>query len=209
MIKKIFRIIAFVFVLLLLVIVYTNWVVKESAEGKTFSTLTRLKKNKVGLLLGTAKYQVGGGINPYFKYRIEAAVRLFNSGKIDYILVSGDNAHLNYNEPHEMKEALLKRGIPLDRIILDYAGFRTLDSVIRAKKIFGQDSITIISQKFHNIRAIYLAQKHGMYAIGYNAKDPKNGFRVHLREYLARTKAFIDVLFNTQPKFLGKPIPIK
>ncbi len=207
--KKKIGIIVAAFVLLpLLVVVFTNIEVRSYAEGKTYSSLAQIPKNKVGLILGTSKYQVGGGINPYFKYRIEATVRLFNAGKIDYILVSGDNGKRYYNEPHDIKVALLKRGIPLDKIVLDYAGFRTLDSVVRAKLVFGQDSITIISQKFHNIRAIYLAVKHGMHPIAYNAQDPADGLAVHLREYLAKTKAYFDVLFDVQPKYLGKPIHI-
>src|SRR5699024_6999105 len=119
------------------------------AKGQTCSSVEEIPQNKVGLLLGTSQYLKGGGVNPFFKYRIEAAVELYNHGKIDFILVSGDNKHSSYNEPRDFKQALITAGIPDDKIILDYAGFRTLDSVIRANKVFGQDSITIISQQFH------------------------------------------------------------
>jgi SanA protein len=112
----------------------------------------------VGLVLGTSQYLKNGYLNWYFKYRIEATVELYKKGKIDFILVSGDNSHKNYDEPTAFKNELIKRGIPADQIYLDYAGFRTLDSVVRAKEIFGQTSITIISQKFHNERAIYWSQ---------------------------------------------------
>lgn len=207
--KKIELITVIIVLLPLVIIIYTNWTIEKYTEGKTFSSVTEIKSNKVGLVLGTAKYQIGGGENPYFLYRIEAAVKLFKNGKIDFILVSGDNSHRSYNEPREFKRALMKRGIPRERIFLDYAGFRTLDSVIRAKKVFGQDSITIISQKFHNERAIFLAKKNNLYAIGFNAKDPHNSLKVTLREYLAKTKAYFDVLFDVQPKFLGKSITIE
>lgn len=169
-----------------------------------------MKKNKVGLVLGTSKYLTDGRINLYFKYRIDATVDLFKTGKIDYVLVSGDNSSENYDEPTDFKNELIKRGIPENRIYLDYAGFRTLDSVVRAKKNFGQDNITIISQQFHNERAIYLAEKHGINAIGFNAKDidGKYGIKVKLREFLARTKAFLDIIFKVEPKFYGKKIKI-
>ena len=101
--------------------------------------------------------------------------------------------------------------IPEDKIILDYAGFRTLDSVVRAKEIFGQNSITIISQPFHNERAIYLANNYGIEAIGYNAQDVeywKKKLKIHGREYLARVKMFIDLCTGKQPKFLGEKIVI-
>jgi len=207
--KRIFRYFIAGCFILLFIIFYTNLSVGIFAKGKTFSSVESLPKNRVGLLLGTSQYLRGGGINPFFQYRVEAAVELFNSGKIDFILVSGDNKHLSYNEPRDFKRALVQKGIPDEKIILDYAGFRTLDSVMRAQKVFGQDSITIISQKFHNQRAIYIARKNNMKAIGYNAKDPLNKPRVYLREYLAKTVAYFDVLFDKQPKFLGEKIKIE
>ena len=208
--KKFFIILSIGFLFFLGVIFSCNYLVINSAKGKTFNRVEDLPYNKVGLLLGTSKYLKGGGINPYYQYRIEAAVELFFADKIDYILVSGDNGHKSYNEPEEFKKSLIKKGIPEDRIILDYAGFRTLDSVVRAKEIFGQDSFTIISQKFHNERAIYLCENKGIDAVGYNAKDLSDflGLKVQIREYLARTKAFIDLRFGVQPKFLGEKISI-
>lgn len=109
-----------------------------------------------------------------------------------------------------MKLELAKKGIDTTKIYLDYAGFRTYDSVIRAKEIFGQDSLLFISQAFHNERAVYIAQQNGMVAYGFNAKDVNafNGFKTKLREYLARNKVFVDQLFNVKPKFLGDKILI-
>lgn len=192
-------------------LVATNYYIILKAKDNVYSNITELPKNKVGLLLGTSKYMVKGGVNPYYAYRIDAAVALFEAGKIDYILVSGDNGSAYYDEPTMFKDDLLKRGIPENRIVLDFAGFRTLDSVVRAKEVFGQNAFTIISQKFHNERAIYLANNFQIDAIAFNAKDVDNlyGLRTRGREYLARVKAAIDVLFNVQPKFLGEKMPLE
>lgn len=146
-------------------------VVKNNAENQLYSDVKQIPHNKVGLLLGTAPVTPWGVHNNYYDYRINAATELFKAGKIDYILVSGDNHSTDYDEPTCMRDSLMVRGIPKDKIILDYAGFRTLDSVVRAKEIFGQDSITIISQQFHNERALYLAKRYEIEAVAYNAKD--------------------------------------
>lgn len=175
------------------------------AKGLHYNTINTIPKNDVGLVLGANKYTPNGYINPYYKYRIDAAVALYKSGKIKYILVSGDNAYKSYNEPKNFKKDLIAKGVPENHIFLDYAGFRTLDSVVRAKEVFGQTSFTIISQKFHNERAIYIAKHFNINAIAYNAKDI---YKTPNREYLARTKARLDLLFNVQPKFLGKKISI-
>src|SRR5690554_8217064 len=142
------------FVGTLLLVFTANYSIQNIAKDKTFSSVTKIEINKVGLLLGTAKYYKDGGVNLYFKYRIDAAVELYNSRKIDFILVSGDNSSMQYNEPMTFKNELVKRGIPEEVIFLDYAGFRTLDSVIRAIEIFGQANFTFISQKFQNEREI-------------------------------------------------------
>lgn len=194
-----------VFIIPFMLVFVANYSIKRNAVNKTFSNSSEIKKNKVGLVLGTAKILKNGRVNLYFKYRIQATVALYKKGKIDFILVSGDNGNKNYDEPTDFKKELIKKGIPSNRIFLDYAGFRTLDSVVRAKEIFGQTSVTIISQKFHNERAIFLAEKNGIKAIGFNAKDltGKYGLKVRIREYFARTKAFLDILFGVEPKFLG------
>lgn len=186
-------------------------IIELQTKKSVFNNLDAIPKNKVGMVLGTSKRLSNGNVNLYFKYRIEATVALFKQGKIDFVLVSGDNATKYYNEPKDFKKELVKKGIPADKIYLDYAGFRTLDSVIRASKVFGQNNFTVISQEFHNKRAIYIASLNDINVVGYNAKDvsKKYGFKVYLREYLARTKVFVDVLFNVQPKFLGPKIDIK
>ncbi|MGY6649268.1 SanA/YdcF family protein [Wenyingzhuangia sp. IMCC45574] len=199
------------FVVLVISAVVPFYIIELKTEKNVFNDVESIPKNKVGLVLGTSKRLRNGYINLYFKYRIEATVALFKQGKIDVVLVSGDNRTKYYNEPIDFKNELIKKGIPEDKIVLDYAGFRTLDSVIRAQKVFGQNTFTIISQEFHNKRAVYIASLNGIKTVGFNAKDvnKKYGFKVYLREYLARTKVFVDVLFNVQPKFLGPKILIK
>ena len=209
--KKKYYIFLTILLLPFLLIIISNYSIEKYSENKTFSDLKIIKKNKVGLVLGTSKVLNNGMINLYFTFRNNATVQLYNYGKIDFILISGDNGNKDYDEPTDFKNELIKKGIPEDKIFLDFAGFRTLDSVIRSREIFGQKSITIISQQFHNERAIYLAEKNGINAIGFNARDVsgKYGMKVQIREYLARTKVFIDILFGVKPKFLGDKIEIK
>ena len=196
--------------LLLLSAVLPFYIIEYKTKSKVYSSVNSIPKNKVGVVLGTSKKLSNGNINLYFKYRIEATVELFKKGKIKYVLVSGDNSTKAYDEPTDFKNELIKRGIPANKIYLDYAGFRTLDSVVRAYKIFGQQSFTVISQEFHNKRAVYIASLNNLNVVGYNAKgvSKKYGIKVYLREYLARTKVFVDVLFHVQPKFLGEKITI-
>lgn len=209
--KTLFKLFLLCLILSAFSIFLSNKLIEKNAEGKVFSKTKNIPKNKVGLILGTSKKLRGGSINRYYKYRLEAAIELFKSGKIEYLVVSGDNGSKNYDEPTDFKEDLIKAGIPENKIFLDYAGFRTLDSVVRIKEIFGQNSVTIISQKFHNERAIYLAAHFNTKAIGFNARaiSGKYGLKVKLREYLARVKVFVDIAFNVEPKFLGKKIEIK
>ena len=211
MIIKILKLSIVAIILVLLAIFVANYLVENSTKNKVFNDVNKIPKNKVGLVLGTTKLLKGGWINAYFTYRINAVVELYNAKKIDFVLVSGDNGSENYDEPTDFKNSLIEKGIPENKIFLDYAGFRTLDSVVRAKEVFGLTKITIISQKFHNQRAIYLAEKNGIEAIGYNATDIRGryGLKVKLREYLARVKVFVDILFRVKPKFLGEKIEIK
>lgn len=211
MLKKILKILGLLFILLVFVIFTCNIIISNTADGKTFTDISSTPKNRVGLVLGTSNKLTNGSPNPYYTYRINATKALYNAGKIEFILVSGDNGSIYYNEPDTFKKDLIKAGIPEQAIFLDYAGFRTLDSMFRAKFIFGLNNVTVISQKFHNERAIYIAKQKGLNAIGFNAQDvsTSQGIKVQLREYLARVKVFIDMLLNTQPKFYGTTIEIK
>ena len=186
--------------------------VEIRTAGKRYDNIKEIPYRRVGLVLGTSPRTIRGTTNYYFKYRIDACVKLYKAGKIKKILVSGDNLAKEYNEPRYMKNALMRQGIPESDIVLDYAGLRTLDSVIRSKEVFGLEDVTIISQGFHNARAVFIALHHGIDAIGFDAKEIKHT-RTYLtygigREALARTKMFIDLILNKQPKFLGKKIKI-
>ncbi|MCL2597154.1 MAG: YdcF family protein [Paludibacter sp.] len=215
--KKIFKfkktLIIFAVLLLIMagVIFVCNAVINKTADNLVYNDVDSIAHNKVGLILGTSKYLAFGQKNLYFTYRIEAAVALYNAGKVDFFVVSGDNSKQTYNEPLDIKIELVNNGIPENKIFLDYAGFRTYDSVIRMNKIFGQTQFTIISQKFHNQRAVYIAKRLGLNAIGFNAKDVSAyyGFKIKVREKFARVKVFIDFLMNKKPKFLGEQIEIK
>lgn len=208
---KLVKTFLFFIILSVFSIFLSNKLIEKNAQGKTYTETKNIPKNRVGLLLGTSKLLRNGNINLYYKYRLNAAIQLFKSNKINFIVISGDNSSKNYDEPTDFKDDLIKAGIPKNKIFLDYAGFRTLDSVVRIKEIFNQNSVTIISQQFHNERAIYLAEHFNIKAIGFNAKDisGKYGLKVRLREYLARVKVFVDILFNVEPKFLGKKIDVK
>ncbi|WP_158975596.1 vancomycin high temperature exclusion protein [Cellulophaga sp. L1A9] len=211
MLKKILKVIAVCMVLFLGTLFTCNYVINAATIGQTYTSVEKTPTNRVGLILGTAKKLTTGHPNPYYSNRILATVALYKAKKIEFILVSGDNGSIYYNEPEAIKKDLMKAGIPAEKIFLDYAGFRTLDSMVRAKYVFGLDKVTVISQKFHNDRAIYLARKKGLKAIGFNAKDisGRNGLKVQLREYFARVKVFLDLLTNKQPKFYGEKIVIK
>lgn len=194
-----------------IVIGFCNLSVSNSAKNRTYNTVADIPYRKVGVVLGTTPRTKSGSENYFFKARMEAAAELYFSHKISYILVSGDNHVKYYNEPVAMQQSLIAMGVPESDIFLDYAGFRTYDSMVRAKKVFGQDAVTVISQSWHNKRAIYIARHRDLDAIAYNAKDTKvrtSYIRMHLREALSRVKAVFDVLTNKQPKFLGEPVVI-
>ena len=156
--RKIIKILGTLSLVLVLVILTCNFIISSTTEDKTYSNINTIPPNRVGLVLGTSNRISNGSSNPYYTYRIDATVALFKAGKIKFILVSGDNGSIYYNEPNTIKKDLIKAGIPEEVIFLDYAGFRTLDSMVRAKFIFGLDNVTVISQKFHNERAIYIAE---------------------------------------------------
>lgn len=191
-------------------IIYANITAVWASRGKLFDDVKDLPPAKVGLVFGTTdRYQ--GRENRYFRYRIDAAVEVWKAGKVEILIVSGDNRTKYYNEPEKMKAALMEEGVPASRIVCDYAGLRTLDSVVRAKKIFGADKILVISQRFQNERAIYLAQANGIEAFGYNAEDVElqAGYKTKIREVGARVKMWLDVNFlDTGPTHLGEKVQL-
>ena len=209
-IKNTIKIFLLLFVVGIIFVIWSSFTIKDQTKSFVTSNLSKLPTEKTGLLLGTSKTPSNGNTNAYFFNRIKAAADLYKYWKIQNIIVSGDNSQKNYNEPEEMKNELIKAGVPAERIFEDFAGFRTLDSVVRARDIFGQNSFIIISQRFHNERAVYLARKNGIEAYGYNAADVNKyaGIKTNAREKLARAKVFWDFIFGVEPKFGGEKILI-
>ena len=180
-----------------------NQIVVNNAKRKAFSDIDSIKYNKVGLLLGTTPQARFDRItNYFFIYRIDAAEQLYKAGKIEKILISGDEDSLDgINEPECMRDSLLARGVPESAIILDGKGYRTICSVVNANKVYGLKSFTIISQEFHNERAIYQTEHLGLdieNIQAYNAEMPKSrrAFLTTIREYFARVKMFMDLCFT-------------
>ena len=172
---------------------------------------THLPTSATGVVLGTSPRSHGAEANPFFEGRMDAAARLYHEGVLTKLLLSGDNRRADYNEPGAMREALLARGIPSAAITLDYAGFRTLDSVIRAQKVFHTENTLIITDDFHLPRALFIAAEIGLPAVGFaSASVPlRRSFRTRLREILSRARACLDVyVWKTQPRFLGAPVPL-
>ncbi|MEA1953881.1 MAG: ElyC/SanA/YdcF family protein [Campylobacterota bacterium] len=205
------RSIKWLFILLTVTVItvfFIDMYIVKQAKSRLYASVQKTPAKKVALLLGTAKYIAKGKKNYFYLYRIRAAVALFKAGKVKAIVVSGDNGTKYYDETTTMQKDLIKAGVPSRYISLDYAGFRTLDSVVRAEAIFDLKDYIIISQKFHLERALFIAKAKGQKVIGFMAKDiagTKAAYRMKAREYLARTKAFLDVyILHTEPKFYGK-----
>lgn len=190
---------------------WSHYVVQRSSAGIVFADASSIPKRKVALVLGCSPTVGSGRPNLFFTYRMDAAFELWRSGKADFLLVSGDNHIVGYDEPSEMRNALIERGVPSEVIVRDFAGLRTLDSVLRAERVFGETSICIVSQEDHVKRAIYIAKQSGIDAIGYPAKAVplRRGFQTSFRESLARVQAVVDVtMLQRQPRHLGPKLPI-
>ncbi len=185
---------------------------RSAAEGRLFRSVAAVPQNEVAVVLGTAKTTMRGRSNLHFQQRIDAAVSLYRAGKVKHLLVSGDNHIKGYDEPTDMRDALVAAGVPTNAITCDYAGFRTLDSVVRAKTVFGLTRCTIVSEEFHCPRALWIAGRHGLDAVAFAAPDLKSmrwSLRVKAREVLARGWCGIDLyVLHRGPKFPGPPEPI-
>ncbi len=196
-------------IVVVLILAIDRWVSWKS-QNDIISDIDQVPQFQVAVVLGTSKY-LGRTLNEYYVHRIEAAIKLYEHGTVSRFLLSGDNAHRSYNEPWTMKRDLLKAGVPDSNIHLDYAGFRTLDSIVRAKRIFDTDNFLIVTQRFHCERALFIAKYHDIQATCLAVAGPTNqsGNSIRFREIFARTKAFFDLyIFNVQPKFLGPKEPI-
>ncbi len=209
-IKHILGIVLLALIAIAGVLAFVNWKIPHDTESFVFDTVDSVPPQKAALVLGAARY-LGDRQNLYFTYRIQAAKELYEAGKVKVFIVSGDNSRKDYNEARDMRDALVEVGIPDSIIHCDYAGLRTLDSVVRMKEIFGQDSFIVVSQKFHNERAIFLVRHYDLTAYGYNAKDvalSRLSYRTKIREVFARVKVFVDIATGKGPKYLGDPIEI-
>jgi SanA protein len=204
--KRLCNAVVLLIIALIAIVAYANITAVWASRGRIFDDVSKIPATRVGLVFGTTD-RVAGRENLYFRYRIDAATGIWKAGRIETLIVSGDNRSRYYNEPEKMRQALVARGIPSDRIVCDYAGLRTLDSVVRAKEIFGADTVLFISQRFQIERAIYLAKAHGINAYGYEARDVEShaGLKTRVREIGARVKMWLDVNFlNTRPQRLGE-----
>lgn len=209
--KYILLAVVFLLGIIISVVWISNAIVVDSTMDFHSGQVEKVPTMKVCLVLGTSKELKSGRTNLYFSKRIQACVKLWKAGKIKAFIVSGDNRKHSYNEAFDMRIALIREGIPDSVIHPDYAGLRTLDSVVRSKEVFGQDSIVIVSQEFHNQRALYIAQHRGLYAFGFDAEDvnTRYGFKTRIREYFARVKVLVDIhLTGKKPRHLGPTIQI-
>lgn len=197
-IKMILKIFLGILLLIVLFVVTCHYLVLSNARGRLYDDADSIPHRTYGMLLGTSpKSRITGKKNVFYKYRIDAAVALYNSGKVDTILISGsDHSHEGVDETVCMRDSLLSRGVPAEIIMTDGEGYRTIESVLRARDVFGINSYTVISQRFHNERTLYLSDHLGLHdTIGYNAVSPHTGwsFITYIREYLARVKMFLDI----------------
>jgi SanA protein len=203
------RALRFLFVAGAAVVIGGNlWIVLR-AQGRVFSDVVDVPTNDVALVLGTSARLKGGGNNPFFAGRMAAAAELYRAGKVRHLLLSGDNREARYDEPSSMRDALAKLGVPGDAVTLDYAGFRTLDSFARAKKVFGVDRLTIVTDDFHSPRAVLLARHFGIDAYAYHSTPVPMRWstKTRVREIAARFRALLDLyVLRTKPHFLGPRI---
>jgi SanA protein len=199
---------------LALLVMLLAWVAERRLEALADACLStepsRLPDTDVALVLGAAPIGPEGGPNRYFEYRLDAAAALWQAGKVKYLLVSGDNRQPDYDEPTAMRDGLIKRGVPAQAIYRDFAGVRTLDSVLRAQSVFGQQRLIIVSQRFHLARALFLAREAGLDACGFEARDVDRPYSVFttLRRYPSALRAYWDVWFDTPPRHTGPSIAI-
>lgn len=193
-----------------LILVLNLWITLSSADG-VYGDIIKIPTNSVGLVLGTGRLTRSGKINVYYQGRIEAAARLYQEGKVKHLLASGSSFKYGYNEALDMKRDLMKLGVPERAITLDDKGFRTLDSLVRAKKVYGLKSFTIITQEFHSYRSVFIGRAYGLSVVGYCAPKGSAGLFSYARwrEYLARVKAVVDLyVLHTKPRVLGKPVEL-
>lgn len=205
MIKRLIAGVFGIIVLMLAVAIGLDQWISLRTQPYIYDEVQTLPHRQVGVVLGTSKYYRTGVINQYYLYRIQGAINAYNSGKVKYLLLSGDNAQQSYNEPSTMRRDLIAAGIPASDIVLDYAGFRTLDSIVRTRKVFDTNDFIIITQRFHCERALFIALHMGIQAQCFAVPSPKNMLSVRSREIFARLGALTDLyLLKREPRFSGR-----
>ena len=205
--KRIIHFTIFVIATSAIILLVTFQIIAIESRPYIYADIAALPLTQVALIPGAAILS-NGNLSPVLKDRVDAAVRLYKAGKIEKILVSGDNSTLTYNEVNPVRNYLLTSGIPAEDIFLDHAGFDTYSSMYRARDIFQVSSITIVTQSFHLPRAIYVAHHLGIVAYGFNADSGRYLFKNYVREWFADVKASIDIAHHRKPKYTGNIIPI-
>ena len=211
--KRIFILIAFSIAIVLLILLCCYATVSLIACGRTYDKVEDIPTREYGLLLGTSPFTAQGARNFYFENRIKSTVELYKAGKIKHIIVSGGDytRQLGYDEPRAMTDSLVAHGVPFNAITRDYDGYRTLRSIVKAKETYHLDSVILISQKYHNERAIVQANKYGLKAIGYNSPHShikRNQIKNILREFPARIKLYLDLWFGDKPTYLFEAVEV-
>jgi SanA protein len=198
-----------------IIVISCNLSVAFKARGRIYDKVSDMPHNRVALLLATSPITPRGGHNFYFDNRITAAYDLYANGKVDYIIASGgdyrDVHTYGCDEPKAILDSLVARGVPSKRIILDYEGTRTLNSIVKAKQVYQLDSVTIISQPEHNARAIAIADHYGLYTVAYSAAPShirRSRIKNTIREYLARVKMYLDFVIGKEANIDGTPIKL-
>jgi sanA protein len=189
--------------ILVIIVALCNISVDRNAEGRTFSNINDVPTMQTALLLGTnPKTRDGKRPSSFYLARINATAELYKHGKFRQLIISGDKRE-GYDEPQTMRHDLIERGVPDSIIMMDGQGYRTLLSLRNSKQYFGVHDMIIISQKWHNERSIFLADKMNIKAVGYNADDVRHPRAIwtHIRELLARVKLFIDLYVTHREDF--------
>lgn len=197
--KKFLVFVAIIIMMGLIIVIGCQIAVTSAAKGRMYNDVKEIPHREVGLLLGTSPLGRSGRPNQFYLHRLDATVALYNAGKIDRIIISGARRGDDYDEPTEMRNDLVKRGLPDSIFVLDGEGHRTISSIVRTKEVLAEDSVTIISQKFHNERALFLARHNEIDAIAFNAENTSSRrwrLMMVLRESLARVKAVAEAIFG-------------
>lgn len=206
--KKYMTITGLILIGIFILVFAINYFVIQTTKTSIFSQ-NKIQAMHTGIVLG-AGIRYDGTLSDILKDRADTAIELFQAGKIEKILVSGDNGTMEHNEVVPTQKYLISQGIPKNIIFLDYAGFDTYDSMYRAKHIFHVKSAIIITQNFHLARSVYLCQKMGIECVGTSA-DKHHYIKIAqftMREWISRVKAVWEILIKAKPKFLGEIIDI-